>query len=55
MTVSESRSVQQNVLHLNQATGQPRTKNPVNATTDIDGTIVNASASILNEESAWAQ
>jgi hypothetical protein len=42
-------------LHLNQATAQPRSKNPVDATTDIDGIIVNASASVLNEELIVAQ
>ncbi len=42
-------------MHLNQATAQPHSKNPVNAATDIDGTIINASASILNEELIVAQ
>ncbi len=42
-------------MHLNQATAQPRSKNPVVATTDNDGIIVNASASILNEELIEAQ
>ena len=45
--VSESSSIQQDELHLNQATVQPHSKNPVNATTDNDGIIVNASASIF--------
>jgi hypothetical protein len=42
-------------LHLNQATAQPRSENPVNAMTDNDDVIVNASASILNEELTVAQ
>jgi hypothetical protein len=42
-------------LHLNQATAQPRSKNPVNAMTDNDGIVVNAYASILNEELIVAQ
>jgi hypothetical protein len=53
--VSELISIQQDELHLNQATAQPHSKNPVDATTDIDGIIVNASASILNEELIVAQ
>jgi hypothetical protein len=44
--VSESSSIRQDELHLNQAKAQPRSKNPVNATTDNDGIIVNASTSI---------
>ncbi len=48
-------SIWQDELHLNQATAQPRSKNPVNATTDNNGIIVNASASILNEELIVAQ
>jgi hypothetical protein len=42
-------------LHFNQATAQPCSKNPVDATTDNNGIIVNASASILNEELIVAQ
>jgi hypothetical protein len=42
-------------LHLNQATAQPRSKNPVNAATDINGIIVNTYASILNKELIVAQ
>jgi hypothetical protein len=53
--VSESSSIEQDELHLNQATAQPRSKNLVYATTDNDGIIVNASTSILNEESIVAQ
>jgi hypothetical protein len=48
--VSELSSIRQDELHLNQATAQPHSKNPVNAVTDNDGIIVNASASILNEK-----
>jgi hypothetical protein len=48
-------SIQQDELHLNQATAQPHSKNPVDAATDIDSTILNASASILNEELIVAQ
>ncbi len=53
--VSESSSIWQDVLNLNQVTVQPHSKNPVNAMTDNDGIIVNASASILNEELIVAQ
>jgi hypothetical protein len=38
-------------LHLNQATAQPRSKNPINVATDKDGIIINASTSIPNEKS----
>ena len=47
--ISASSSIWQDELHLNQATAQPRSKNPIYATTNNDGIIVNASASILNE------
>jgi hypothetical protein len=53
--VSELSSIQQDELHLNQATVQPCSEIPVNARTDIDGIIVNAYASILNEELVVAQ
>jgi hypothetical protein len=53
--VSESSSIQQDELHLNQVTVQPRSKSPVDVTTDINDIIVNASASILNEELIVAQ
>jgi hypothetical protein len=36
-------------------TAQPCSKNPVDATTDMDGIIINASTSILNEELNVAQ
>jgi hypothetical protein len=42
--VSDLSSIWQDELHLNQATAQPCSKNPVNATTENDGIIVNASA-----------
>ncbi len=42
-------------MHLNQPTAQPRSANPVNAMTDNNGIIVDASASILNEELIVAQ
>jgi hypothetical protein len=48
-------SIQQDELHLNQATAQPCSKNPVDVTTDINGIILNASASILNKELIVAQ
>jgi hypothetical protein len=51
--VSESSSIRQDELHLNQATAQPRSKNQVDATTG--NIIINASASILNEELIVAQ
>jgi hypothetical protein len=53
--VSESSSIQQDELHLNQATAQPHSKNLVNAMTDINGIILNTSTSILNEELIVAQ
>jgi hypothetical protein len=53
--VSELSSIQQDELHLNQATALPCSQNPVNAMTDINGIIINASASILNEELIVAQ
>jgi hypothetical protein len=51
--VSASRSIRQNELHLNQATAQPRSKNPISATTDnnrINGNIFNLSISIWHKE-----
>jgi hypothetical protein len=43
--VSASSSIWQDELHLNQATAQPRSKNPIYATTNNDGIIVDASTS----------
>jgi hypothetical protein len=48
--VSELSSIRQDELHLNQATVQLCSKNPVNVMTVNDGIIVNASTSILNEK-----
>ncbi len=45
-------------MHLNQATAQPRSKNPINAMTDnngIDGNVFNPSISIRHKESIGAQ
>jgi hypothetical protein len=45
-------------LHLNQATAQPRSKNPIDAMTDsdgINGNIFNPSISIRHKESIGAQ
>jgi hypothetical protein len=45
-------------LHLNQATAQPRSKNPIDATTDnigINGNVFNPSISIWHKESIEAQ
>jgi hypothetical protein len=53
--VSESCSIQQDELHLNQATLQLRSEYPVDAATDIANTIINAFASILKEELIVAQ
>ncbi len=53
--VSASSSIRQDELHLNQATAQPHSKNPINAMTDNDGIIVNAFTSILNENLVVAQ
>jgi hypothetical protein len=53
--VSEWSSIQKDELHLNQTTVKPSSKNPVNAMTDINGIIFNATASILNEKLIVAQ
>jgi hypothetical protein len=53
--VSASSSIWQHELHLNDTTAQPRSKNPVNATTDNNDIIVDASTSISNEELIVAQ
>ena len=55
IVVSESSSIRQDELNLNQATEQSCSKNPVDAMTDNYGIIVNASTSILNEKLIVAQ
>jgi hypothetical protein len=56
--VSASNSIRQDELHLNQATAQPCSKNPINATTDndgINGNVFNPSISIRHKELIGAQ
>ncbi len=52
--VSAFSSIWQDELHLNQATAQPHSKNPINAITDSDGIIVK-SISIWHKELIGAQ
>ncbi len=56
--VSASSSIWQDELHLNQATAQPGSKNPINAMTDNDGNygnVFNPSISFWHKESIGAQ
>jgi hypothetical protein len=56
--VSASNSIWQDELHLNQATAQPRSKNPINVMTDnngINGNVFNPSISVWHKESIGAQ
>jgi hypothetical protein len=56
--VSASSSIWQDELHLNQATVQPCSKNPIDATTDnngINGNVFKPSISVWHEELIGAQ
>jgi hypothetical protein len=56
--VSASSSIWQDEMHLNQASVQPRFKNPIDATTDndgINGKVFNPSISIWHKEWIGAQ